>query len=317
VRFAGVEAKGKDGTQHDAQSLGWSSDDGRASAAVARVASTNGDAYGVTQGLSFAFDNLDAMRFSAGVATDRGTSVSDASQANYSFYDFLLHGDSSEFEMRWNSTGPQYSATDGDAPAPGTNGLTLSASHDFGSVSVDAKANRYRDDLGNLADADARASITAALGSSITLGVNAAANAGTQYASLPYAQSGASLQYASGGRQAALSYDEDHYDGGIARDLAVSGAFSVPVLGTVQLSHRQTSTFGSLASTEPGESTAASLLHRLKNGSVSLGYQYAGGAANITFAFDDRLPIGLLRATYYNPNTRFSAPNFSLKLLAL
>lgn len=316
-RFTGVDAKSKDGTQHDAQSIGWSSADGRATAGVERIASAAGAAYDVTQALSFAFDNLQNMRFSAGIAADRGTGVGDASQANYSYYDFSLYGEHSQFEMRWNSAGPQYSGTGEGAPAPGNTGYTLSASRQFGNVSVDAGADRYRDDFGNLADADERAAISAALSPALTFDVDAAANAATQYASLPYAQSGADLHYAADGRRASVSYHEDHYDGGLAREIALSGGFSVPLLGMLQLSHRQTVTTGELSLSEPEQSSSASLIHRLHNGSVSLGYQYAAGAANVTFSFQDRLPIGLLRATYYNPNTRFSAPNFSLKLVTL
>lgn len=85
----------------------------------------------------------------------------------------------------------------------------------------------------------------------------------------------------------------------------------------MQLAHRQTITTGTLAMTEPEESDSASLMHRLQHGAVSLGYQYAAGSANVTFSFEDRLPIGLVRATYFNPNTRFSKPNFSLKFVTL
>lgn len=317
VRFTGVEAKSKDGTQHDAQSIGWSSSDGRTQADIERVASASGAVYDETQALSFAFDNLQNMRFSAGVAADRGTRVDDASQANYSYYDFSLYGKHSEFEMRWNSAGPQYGGAGNDAPAPGTTGYTLSASRQFGNVSVNAGADNYRDDLGDLAYADQSAEISAALSPALTFDVNALANAATQYSSLPFAQTGADLQYAGEGRQARIAYREDRYDGGIARELAISGGFTVPLLGMLQLSHRQTVTTGELSFSEPQQSSTASLMHRLHNGSVSLGYQYAAGAANVTFSFEDRLPLGLLRATYYNPNTSFSAPNFSLKLITL
>lgn len=317
VRFTGVEAKGKDGTQHDAQAIGWSSSDGRAQADVERVARAAGTVYDETQALSFAFDNLQNMRFSAGVAADRGTNIDDASQANYSYYDFSLYGQHSVFDMRWNSAGPQYGGAGNDAPSPGTTGYTLSASRQFGNLSVNAGADRYRDDLGDLAYADESAAISAALSPALTFDVNAAANAATQYTSLPFAQTGADLQYAGDGRQARVGYREDRYDGGIARELAISGGFTVPLLGMLQLSHRQTVTTGELSFSEPQQSSTASIVHRLQNGSVSLGYQYAAGAANVTFSFEDRLPLGLLRATYYNPNTRFSAPNFSLKLLTL
>lgn len=315
--FAGVEAKGADGSQHNAQSVGWSSTDGHTSAGVARIASANGSAYDVTQALSFAFDNQQNMRFSAGVSGDRGSDVSDASQANYSYYDFSLYGEDSAFEMRWNTAGPQYNDTSGDAPAPGTRGYTLTASRQFGSISVNAGADRYRDDFGDLASGDERAAISAALSPTFTFDVDAAANAATQYDTLPFAQSGAQLQYQHGGQSARLSYHQDSYDGGIARELAISGGFDVPLLGTMQLAHRQTMTTGVLALMEPEESDSASLMHRLQHGTVSLGYQYAAGAANVTFSFEDRLPIGLIRATYFNPNTRFSTPNFSLKFVTL
>lgn len=315
--FAGVDAKSKDGSVQDAQSLDWSSGDRRTSAGVQRVANASGAAYDVTQALSLAYDNQQNMRFSAGVAADRGTNVDDASQANYNYYDFSLYGKRSTFDMRWDFVGPEYTGALSDAPAPGTTGYTLSLSRAVGNVSVDASADRYRDDLGNLAYANERARISAALSPAFTFDVDAAENAATQYTALPFAQTGAELDYAADGRQGSLAYREDRYQGGLARELSITGGVPVPLLGMLQFAHRQTSTSGFVALTEPQQSDSASLLHRVHDGSVSVGYQYAGGASNVTFSFEDRLPIGLLRATYYKPNTIFAAPNFSLKLLTL
>jgi hypothetical protein len=315
--FTGVDAQNNDGSQHNAQSLAWTSSDGRTSAALQRVADTSGTSYDVSQAVSLAYDNQQNVRVSAAVAADRGTNVQNASQAQYGSYDFSLYGKNGSIDMRWDVVGPQYAGGANGAPAPGTTGYTLALSRAFGNVSLDAGADRYRDDFGNLASASQRAAISAALSPNLTFDVNAAANAATQYTTLPFAQTGAQLQYGAGAQQAAASYSEEHYDGGIARELDITGSFAVPLLGTLQLAHRQTALFGAVPLLEPQESSSASLLHRLASGSISLGYQYAaGGAANITFSFQDRLPFGLLRATYYNPNTLFSTPNFSLKFVA-
>lgn len=317
VTVAGVDAKSADGGEQNAQSLDWTSPDKRTSAGVQRVADTNGSASDVTQALSLAYDNGENMRFSAGVAADRGTGVSDASQANFDYYDFSLYGKGSTLDMRWNSAGPQYNGFAEDAPAPGTAGYTLSFSRAFGNIFVDADANRYRDDLGNLSDANERAAISAEFNRAFTFDVSAAANAATQYGVLPYAQSSAGLQYAAGGRQARLSYREDHFQTGFIRNASLSGGFTIPALGMLQFEHRQTTLVGTLSGAVPQQSSSASLLHRLHGGFVSVGYQYAGGAANVTFSFQDRLPVGMLRATYYNPDTPFSPPNFSVKLVPL
>jgi hypothetical protein len=315
VHFIGVDAESKNGTEQNAQSLGWTSADGRASAGVERISSTDGTTFDLTHALCVQYDNRENVRFSAGVATDRGTNVSDVSQANYGYYDFSLYGGSGTFDMRWNFAGPQFGAATGEAPPPGTAGYTLSLSRAFGNVSLDASANRYRDDFGNLSDASERAAISAALSPAFTFDVDAALNAATQYGTLPYAQLGTRVDYAASGRRAAVSYHEDHFQGGLARETSFSAGFTIPALGILRFAHRQTARAGTIAGAQAQQSSSADLLHRLGNGSVSLGYLYGSGASNVTFSFEDRLPVGLLRATYYQPNTPFSAPNFSLKLV--
>ena len=317
VSFAGVDARSADGSERTAQSLAWTSPDQRASAGLERISQSSGSSNDVTRALSFSYDNGANMRLAAGVAADSGTGIGDASRATYDYYDFSLYGGHGSFDMRWNAAGPQYDPTDENAPAPGTAGYTLSLSRDFGSVSLYTQANRYHDGFGNLSDADERAAISAALGPALTFDVDAAANAATQYGTLPYAQNGAALSYAGRGSQARLSFHRDRYRDGSAQEAAISGGFSLPLLGMLQLSHSQTTLLGTLSGPARQQSSSASLMHRIRSGYVSLGYQTTNGLANLTFSFQDRLPIGILRATYYKPTTLFSAPNFSIDLVRL
>lgn len=317
VSFAGVDARSADGTEQTAQSLAWTSPDQHASAGVERISQSSGSSDGVTRALSFSYDNGENMRLAAGVAADSGTGIGDASRATYDYYDFSLYGGHGNFDMRWNAAGPQYNPTDEYAPAPGTAGYTLSLSRDVGSVSLYAQTNRYHDGFGNLADANERAAISAALGPALTFDVDAAVNAATQYGTLPYAQNGAALSYAGRGSQVRVSFHRDRYQDGSAQEAAISGGFSLPFLGMLQLSHSRTTLLGTLSGTGPQQSSSASLMHRIRSGYVSLGYQTTNGLANLTFSFEGRLPIGILRATYYKPTTLFSAPNFSLNLVHL
>lgn len=320
VAFAGVDAKSADG-EKNAQSLAWTSSDQHASAGVERIAQSDGSSKDVTQALSFSYDNGSNVRVAAGVAADSGSGISDASRATYDYYDFSVYGGQGSLEMRWNAAGPQYNPTDENAPAPGTSGYTLSLSRDFGNVSLYAQSNRYHDGFGNLADADQRTAISAALSPALTFdldaAVNAAVNAATQYSTHPYAQNGASLSYAGNGTQARFSYHRDRYQNGSAQEASISGGFSLPLLGMLELSHSRTSLLGTFSGVPRQQSSSASLMHRLRSGYVSLGYQNTSGLANITFSFEERLPIGVIRATYYRPTTMFSAPNFSLNLVCL
>lgn len=271
------------GTQQTSASLGWKSPDDRTSANVERSASADSSGTAIQQTLSVGYDNGANMRVSAGVDSQAGSSVSDASKATADYYDFSLYGKSGSFDMRWNQAGSQYDPSGEGAPAAGTAGYTLSASHAFGNVSIDAGANRYHDDLGNLFSANESAAIAAALSPALAFNVSAAANAATPYTSVPYFQDSAGLRYGEDGRQASVSFHEDHLPDGTAQ-ASLNGGFTLPLL-------RRTD--------------------------ISLGYQNAAGIAGVTFSFEDRLPIGLLRATFDNANTPFSSPGFSIKFVSL
>lgn len=273
-----------DGTQENAASLDWTSPDQRLTAGVQRSANADRTQTNISQAVSVGYDNQQNVRFSAGLAAQGGTNVSDSSLATSDYYDFSLYGKNSTLDMRWNAAGPQYDPSDGNAPAAGTSGYTLSLSQQLGNVLLSTDANRYHDDLGNLFEANESAAIQAALSPALTFDVNAAQNAATPYTSAPFSQDSAGLRYSKDGRRVSFAFEQQQFQNGSAR-AALSGGFTLPAFG--------------------------------RRSNFSLGYQNAGGNANVTFSFDDRLPIGLLRATYENAGTMFSAPTFSIKLVRL
>lgn len=280
-----LAAQSADGSQQTSASLGWTSTDQRATAGVQRTANAGGSGTAVMQALSVGYDNQQNMRLAAGLSAQDGTKVSDFSQATYDYYDFSLYGKNSTIDMRWNAAGPQYDPSGDDAPAAGTSGYTLSLSQTLGNVSLEAAANRYRDDFGKLSQANESAAITAALSPALTFDVNAAADAVSQDTGLPFFQDTAGLRYAKDGAGASISVHEEHFLDGSPQRASMSGGFTLPLL--------------------------------MHLGSVSAGYQNTAGMASVTFSFQHKLPIGLLRATYSNPNTASAAPNFSLKLVHL
>lgn len=284
VAFSAMAAQSGDGSQETFASLAWTSPDDRVSAGLKRDASAARDATSVSQSLALDYDNGENLRVSADLAAQGGSGVKDVLQATAGSYEFSLYGGNGSLDMRWNTAGPQYDPSGDGAPAAGTAGYTLSASRKFGSVEIDADADRYRDEFGKLFSANQRAEIAAPLSPALALDVSAAANASTPYTTLPYFQDTAGLRYSEEGRQASLSFHEERLGDG--NELAsLSAGFTLPLFA--------------------------------RGRSVSFAYQNMSGNANVTFSFEDRLPVGLLRATYYSANPALSAPVFSLKFVQL
>lgn len=285
VAITALAAQSADGSQKTSASLGWTSPDQRTTAGVQRTANVDGSATAVTQALSLGYDNQQNMRVEAGVSAQDGTKVSDFSLATSDYYDLSLYGKNTTVDMRWNAAGPQYDPSGDDAATAGTAGYTLSLSQTLGGVSLDAGANRYHDDFGKLSQANESAAITAALSPALTFDVSAAADAISQNTGVPDLQDTAAVRYTKDGRVASISVHEEHFQNGLPQRSSMTGGFTLPLLRHL--------------------------------GSVSAGYQNTAGTTSVTFSFEHKLPIGLLRATYSNPNTALSAPNFSLKIVHL
>jgi hypothetical protein len=328
--FVGADAQTTDGREDSAQSLGWASSDRRLSANLQRLQTTADDTLDVTQGLSLSYDNGANLRFSGGVASDRGTRVSDASSANLSYYDFMLYGKKSLLDMRWSSVGPQYDPLDESAGDAGTNGYTVHLSRELGALSITGSADRYRDDLGNLRQADEQVKLSFAFTPSLSLDLTDAANveAATYTSTLPYAQTGAALHFADGDRRASVSYSEDRFANGFAQQASVGAGFRLPTIGSLSLEHQQTNYWSPFYGEMMQARESAALSRRLgSDASFSIGYEYVTGtppafviplqatAGSMTFSFDSKVPIGILHATYENPNTFYPAPTFTIKLL--
>lgn len=331
VRFVGVDASGAGGRNDSAQSVGYTTDGDRIFAGLQRVETTKGRLLDISQGLTFMYDNKSDFRIAGGIASDRGTNVTDASRANFDFYDFRLYGRKSRLDMRWSSAGSQYNPLDEYATSPGTDGYTLRAQRAFGNVRLSGTVNRYQDDLGELRQADQQAKLSVDLTKALSLAVTDGSTLAEPYQSnaSPYSRSGVRLSLAgSRGHRLEVSFHADRLQGGFAQESAFSGAFDVPILGSVTLEHRQTNFWSRRYGRSRQVTSSAGLTHKLSgDGALSIAYDYTSGArplfaplagspvSSLSFGWDQRLAFGSLHVHFSDPNTLFPAPGFTVNIL--
>ncbi len=331
VRFVGVDASGAGGRNDSAQSVGYTTDGDRIFAGLQRIETTQGRLLDISQGLTFMYDNKSNFRVAGGIASDRGTNVTDASRANFDFYDFRLYGKKSRLDMRWSSAGSQYNPLDEYATSPGTSGYTVRAQRALGNVRLSGTVNRYQDDLGELRQADQQAKLSVDLTKALSLAVTDGSTLAEPYQSnaSPYSRSGVRLILAgSRGHRLNVSFHADRLQGGFAQESAFSGAFDVPILGSVTLEHRQTNFWSRRFGRSRQVTSGAGLTHKLSgDGTLSIAYDYTSGArplfaplagspvSSLSFGWDQRLAFGSLQVQFSDPNTLFPAPGFTLNIV--
>lgn len=324
VTVAALDAQTGD-RDDNAQSVMYSSPDSRLSSTVQRVESTQGDLHDVVQSLSFLYDNQNDLSVSGGLSVDRAVRSSSASEGNYAFTEAQYHTDKSSADLFWSNAGPQYDPQDEIGTSAGTNGFTAHASRLFGVVSLDGAADAYRDDIGTLINSDDRAGISVPLGSHFTAGLSSAANYSAAIGA--FNENGLHFGYEADPASGSLDYRTGSYEDGFLQDAGITAGFHVPVLGSVNLEHRQRNfwSFDFPETTQMFDSIRVT--HRLDKGMVALSYRNVSGAlppfiadsavagTGLSISLDRYMKLGLLHFSYNESTALFSAPSFSLKII--
>lgn len=324
VTVAALDAQSGD-RDDNAQSVVYTSPDSRISSTVQRVESTQADVRDVVQSLSFLYDNQSDLSVSGGLAVDRAVRSSNSSEGNYAFTEAQYHSGKSSADLFWSSAGPQYDPQDDIGTSAGTNGFTVHANHQFGAVTLEGAADAYRDDIGTLMNSDNRATLSVPLGSHFSAGISSASNYSQAIGA--FNENGLHLGYDAHPASGSIEYRTGSYEDGFLQDAGITAGFNVPVLGSLNLEHRQRNFWNFEFPETTQMLDSVRMTHRLNDGMLSLSYRNVTGTlppfladaavagTGVSISLDRYVKLGLLHFSYNESTALFSAPSFSLKII--
>src|SRR5262249_19583248 len=151
VTVAGVEALDAYGRSNDAQSLAYVTPNGHTFASIQRAQTSGDGVEDTTQWMNAGFDTGSGISVVGGNANDRGSAVTDASQATFSYYGIRFYNGKGWLAATWSTAGQQFAPQDAyGSVAAGTQGFIVQAQRNLGNAVISGHVDRYRDRYGNV-----------------------------------------------------------------------------------------------------------------------------------------------------------------------